>query len=120
MWSVYLNCGMGFVMAVTMCFCLGDIDSILKTNTGYPFIQVFFNATKSRAATNVMVTILIITLTSSAISVLATASRQLWSFARDKGLPFSDWLANVSCSYSALQTLASPKSSIVLTDPILS
>ena len=54
---------------------------------------MFYNATKSLAATNVMTAIMIINLTASAIAVLATASRQLWAFARNKGLPFSKFLA---------------------------
>lgn len=95
MWSVYLNGAMGLIMAVTMCFCLGDLSQIVDTPTGYPFMQVFYNATKSYAATNVLVTIMIITLTACCIAETATASRQLWSFARDKGVPFSNWLAYV-------------------------
>lgn len=66
-------------MAVTLIFTLGDIDNILATPTYEPFIQVFYNATRSLAATNVMVTIVIIMLTSCCISEVATASRQLWS-----------------------------------------
>ncbi|KAL9000493.1 MAG: hypothetical protein Q9169_000786 [Polycauliona sp. 2 TL-2023] len=96
MWSVYLNGTMGFVMAITMCYCLGNLEEIVETPTGYPFIQVFYNATQSLAATNVMVTIIIITVTACCVSEVATCSRQLWSFARDKGVPFSDWLAYVS------------------------
>ena len=98
MWSVYLNGAMGFIMAITLCYCLGDLAEIVETPTGFPFIQVFYNATKNLAATNVMVTIVIITLTSCCVSELATASRQLWSFARDRGVPFSDWLAYVGFS----------------------
>lgn len=94
MWSVYLNGAMGFIMAITMCFCLGDLSQVVDSPTGYPFIQVFYNATKSYAATNIMVTIMVITLTACCVSEVATASRQLWSFARDKGVPFS----NSSCS----------------------
>lgn len=96
MWSVYLNAAMGLIMAVTMCFCLGDLSVISDTPTGYPFIQVFYNATKSYVATNIMVTIMIITLCACGISEVATSSRQLWSFARDKGIPFADWFAYVS------------------------
>ena len=40
-----------------------------------------------------MCAIVIINLTASAIGTLAAASRQLWSFARNKGVPFSNWLA---------------------------
>ncbi|CAF9924971.1 MAG: hypothetical protein HETSPECPRED_005709 [Heterodermia speciosa] len=96
MWSVYLNGAMGFLMAITMCFCLGDLSEVVDSPTGYPFIQVFYNATQSYAATNVLVAIMIITLTACCVSEVATSSRQLWSFARDKGIPFSDWFAQVS------------------------
>lgn len=95
MWSVYLNGAMGFIMAITMCFCLGDLSQVVDSPTGYPFIQVFYNATKSYTATNIMVTIMVVTLTACCVSEVATASRQLWSFARDKGVPFSNWLAYV-------------------------
>ncbi|KAL8713676.1 MAG: hypothetical protein Q9220_002202 [cf. Caloplaca sp. 1 TL-2023] len=73
-----------------------DLSEIVDTPTGYPFIQVFHNVTRSLAATNVLVTIMIVTLTACCISEVATSSRQLWSFARDKGIPFSDWFAYVS------------------------
>ena len=36
------NGALGFVMLVTICFCLGDLDDVLSTSTGYPFIQVTF------------------------------------------------------------------------------
>lgn len=98
MWSVALNIVMGFIMAVTMIFTLGDLESVLATSTGYPFIQVFYNTTKSLAATNVMTSIIIITLTSCCIGEVATASRQIWSFARDNGLPFSNFISHVILS----------------------
>jgi amino acid transporter len=40
-----------------------------------------------------MASIIIINLTACSIAILATASRQLWSFARNKGVPFSHFLA---------------------------
>lgn len=95
-WAVILNAVLGFIMVLTLCFCLGDVNAIMETDTLFPFIQIFYNTTKSYGATDVMVTILIVTLTSSAISEVATASRQLWSFARDNGLPFSSVLSYVT------------------------
>nr|AUW31164.1 putative GABA permease [Cladonia uncialis subsp. uncialis] len=95
-WAVILNAILGFIMVLTLCFTMGDATSILETDTLFPFIQIFYNTTQSYAATNVMVTILIVTLTSSAISEVATASRQLWSFARDGGVPFAAFLQHVT------------------------
>jgi amino acid transporter len=72
---------------------VSDIPTLLQSQTGFPFIDMFYAATKSYAATNVMTAIMVINLTASAIAVLATASRQLWAFARNRGFPFSLWLA---------------------------
>ena len=94
--SVAVNGVLGFIMLVTLCFTLGDVDAVLDSPTEFPFIQIFYNTTGSLAATNAMTAVLVVTLTASTITEVATASRQLWSFARDEGLPFSSFFAYVS------------------------
>ncbi|KAK5080003.1 hypothetical protein LTS08_008914 [Lithohypha guttulata] len=94
--SVGLNATLAFIMSVTLIFTLGDVESVLSGVTGYPFIQIFFNATQSYVATNVLTAIVIIMLTGCCVSELAAASRQVWSFARDQGLPGWSWLSQVS------------------------
>ncbi len=96
MWAALLNGTLGFVMVITFCFTLGSIFDIIATPTGYPFIQVFYNATNSYAGTSIMTAILIVNITSACISTVATVSRQTWSFARDQGLPFSSFISYVS------------------------
>jgi amino acid transporter len=100
MWSVVPNAALGFLMAVTLIFTLGDVTSIMSSVTNQPFIQVFYNATNSYGATNAMTSIVIILLVSCCISEVATASRQIWSFARDRGLPGSQWLSQVKLTPS--------------------
>jgi choline transport protein len=95
MWSISVNGIMAIVMGVTFIFCIGDIDSVLASPTNEPFIQVFYNATQSYAGATIMTIIIVVMLTSACISEVATASRQLWSFARDNGLPCSKWLSHV-------------------------
>ena len=106
---------LGFVMLITICFCLGNLDDVLSTPTGYPFIQVghhmepmllrtlllkntqvFYNATRSNAGATTMTCILVLLAFFCAITNMATASRQLWSFARDQGVPFNILLAKVN------------------------
>jgi amino acid transporter len=96
MWSTVLNSAMGLAMVITICYTWGDMDAIAATKTGYPFIQVFYNTTQSMAGAIIMTTIVILTLLASTIAVTATASRQIWSFARDKGVPFSATISRVS------------------------
>jgi amino acid transporter len=71
--AVGVNACLGFIMIITICFTLGDVNSVLETPTGFPFIQIFYNTTQSYAATNTMTAILVITLTASTITEVATA-----------------------------------------------
>ncbi len=83
-------------MVITLIFIWGDIEEVAATPTGLPFVQIFFNITQSFAGTTIMAVIVITALFSSLIAVVATASRQIWSFARDNGIPFSAVVARVS------------------------
>ncbi|KAK2871648.1 hypothetical protein FQN49_002971 [Arthroderma sp. PD_2] len=94
--AVGVNFLLGLAVILTVCFAVGDIDAVLATPTGFPFIQVFYNTTQSNAATNAMTSIVVITLVASTITEVATASRQTWSFARDRGVPFADFLSHVN------------------------
>lgn len=59
-------------------------------------VTVFYNVTHSaRGATAMVVWILVVAMFAS-LSAVATASRQLFAFARDGAVPFSPWFAKVS------------------------
>lgn len=94
-WTLCLNGATGLVMIITYAFCLGDIDQVMKSQTGFAFIQVFLNSTGSvRTATGMTILIMIMQFC-AAISNVATTSRQVYAFARDKGLPFSEFFSKV-------------------------
>ena len=89
-------------VAMTIALCgiyvtsIGDLTKVLNTPIGAPFIQVLFDVTHSKAGTSAMASIVIVEMISACISEGACASRQMWSFARDHGLPGSNWLSKVS------------------------
>jgi choline transport protein len=87
---------LGFVMLITFCFCVGNVDDVLSTPTGYPFIQVFYNATLSTGGASGMTAIMIVLSIFCGMTNMATASRQLFAFARDKGVPFSQFFQKVN------------------------
>ena len=95
MWSVAPNAILGLLVIVTLAFTAGDVQQIMQTPTGEPFIQIFYDVTQSKAAATVMASIVVILLCSCCFSEVATSSRQLWSFARDRGFPASSWLSHV-------------------------
>lgn len=88
-------------MIITLCFSLGNIDEVLSSPTGTPYIQVFYNATQSTAATTAMVSMVIVVSIACNLTNNATASRQLYAFARDKGVPFSPWLSKITLDVPA-------------------
>lgn len=96
MWGVGLNAILGYIVVITLCFTITDPQALLDSPTGSPFIQLFYNVTKSYNGTNIMTAIIVINIVSAVISEIATASRQIWSFARDDGFPFSSFLKQVS------------------------
>ena len=102
--AILINGGFGFVMMITFCFTMGSPAVVLQTYTGYPFIQAFYDVTNSYAGATIMVVILVVTITSSCISTVATVSRQMWAFARDRALPFSSVISHVSLT-TCLATL---------------
>ncbi|KAI4137931.1 MAG: hypothetical protein LQ341_004905 [Variospora aurantia] len=93
--SVMLNGTLGFAMLVAVLFCLGDIEQIVETNTGYPFMEIFLNATQSVGGAAAMASIVVTLGICATIALLASSSRMTWSFARDRGLPFSRYLGKV-------------------------
>lgn len=93
--TLILFAALGFATCITFSFTLGNLQTDLMSATDFDFIQVFFGATNSRAGSSVMTAILIALITCASFGFLATASRQTWAFARDKGLPFSGFLSHV-------------------------
>jgi len=90
MFSVLINGSLGFGMLIGVLYCVGNIDDALKTPTGYPYIEIFYQGTGSMGGTLTMCSILLIIGIASVIGMLAATSRQFWSFARDHGVP--GWL----------------------------
>jgi choline transport protein len=94
--GMIINGLIGFAMMVATLYCLGDPETVLSTKTGFPFIQIFFNsAGTAGGAVGMGVVVLVLTWACS-MGITTTASRMTWSFARDKGMPFSKYLSKVN------------------------
>lgn len=95
-WSYVLNSLMGLVMLITMLFTMGDLEDAI--NTGEPFVSTFNSIGPSGATA---LTIILLVLLIAGNNTCTTAeSRQMWAFARDRGLPFSTWLSKVDSKWN--------------------
>ncbi|KAK5171856.1 uncharacterized protein LTR77_003492 [Saxophila tyrrhenica] len=99
MYSTLANGGLGLAMMIAYCYVVGDFlkgTLAYSTPTGFGYIQVFFNVTGSHAGASAMCAVVIIVIIFCSTTMMATTSRQLFAFARDRGMPFSSWLAHVN------------------------
>ncbi|KAL9072687.1 MAG: hypothetical protein Q9161_003396 [Pseudevernia consocians] len=85
--GLIMNGSIGFGIIIATLFCIGDPNAIANTSYQYPFIAIFVQATKSTGGSAVMVALIILVGLGLDIGIMAAASRMLWSFARDKGVP---------------------------------
>jgi choline transport protein len=95
-WTTLSNGAMTVIMAITFCFTLGDLDAALASPTKQPYMYLFYSSTGSVAAASVLSAIVILVTIFCNISITTTSSRQLFAFARDKGVPFHQTFAKVS------------------------
>lgn len=95
MWSYFINGLMVFLILITYCFALTDFSAAEDSATGYPFIEVFAHATGSPSGGAGLTCVLIVLTVLSVVNYMAASSRQVFAFARDKGLPGYNWIAKV-------------------------
>ncbi|KAM0345615.1 hypothetical protein ACHAPU_006268 [Fusarium lateritium] len=93
--SVAVNGVMGLVYVVVLLFATGPLETLLQTPTGFPFMQIFLDTTKSRAATTVLSLVIISIATAAVVAGITSTSRTLWAFARDRSTPFDKHLSKV-------------------------
>jgi len=93
MWWSYLgNVSLGIVMLIAMLFCIGPLEDVLESDVPY---LLLFNNTGSPALSLALNIILFLLIYSGNITALATCGREMWAFARDKGLPWSGWIGHM-------------------------
>ncbi|KAI5964714.1 uncharacterized protein KGF55_001783 [Candida pseudojiufengensis] len=90
----------GFITAFSYCvamfFSINDIEGIMTSNTGVPIMDIFYQATSSKAAAVGLQCLILLTAFSCNIGCHTWSSRIAYSFSRDNGLPFSKYWAKVN------------------------
>ncbi|KAL4739974.1 amino acid/polyamine transporter I [Aspergillus similis] len=98
-WGTLLNGIMAFGYAIAILYFMGPSPeayaSALMTSTGYPIIEIAYQATGSKAATFMLMATGMLPGWIAFFNGLASVTRLMWAFARDNGLPFSDFFVKV-------------------------
>ncbi|KXT18960.1 hypothetical protein AC579_8709 [Pseudocercospora musae] len=93
--AAIINYITGFVTTVTFMFTLGNLEDIPASSTGQPWVAVMYKITGSKAATITLVILMTVMYFFCGVNQVTTSSRQVFAFARDKGLPFHRFLSKV-------------------------
>lgn len=91
-----MNLTLGIIILITMLFCIGPLDVALESETPY---LALFNNTGSQAVSIILLVVIFLLIFSGNITCLATASREMWAFSRDRGFPFSHWISKMNDTY---------------------
>lgn len=94
--SVLVNGVLGFAYCLVLLFSLGDLNTLLASPTGFPFMQLFQKTTKSVAGGTILSLIVSLVAVAANAAGLTSTSRTAWAFARDKAIPFDAYFAHVS------------------------
>ncbi|KAI0850494.1 amino acid transporter [Daldinia vernicosa] len=110
-YTITINGSLAFAMIIALLFCLSDAPAAAAAadTLYYPFLQIFESAVKSTTGACLMAGVILVIVIMSSISAYASASRMIWSFARDKGLPFDRILVKLNSNalpiYAILSTM---------------
>ncbi|RFN45104.1 hypothetical protein FIE12Z_10655 [Fusarium flagelliforme] len=74
--TTLFNGAFGWIMVITYCFCIGNLEESVSSATA-------------------MASILVVIIAFSNLTMVSTSSRQLFAFARDHAVPFSPWFSEV-------------------------
>ncbi|KAL7622854.1 polyamine transporter tpo5 [Parahypoxylon ruwenzoriense] len=98
LFTILINGSLAFAMAIALMFCLSDVEGALGAaeTMFYPFLQIFYTSVRSTTGACIMACVVFIMAVASSVGVYASASRMLWSFSRDRGLPFDRYLVKLT------------------------
>jgi choline transport protein len=93
--SVVVNGIMGFGYSIILLFSLGDLNDLLMSPIGFPFMQLFLNVTQNAAGATILALCVTLIAVAANAAGLTSTSRTAWAFARDSAIPFSGYFAQV-------------------------
>lgn len=94
--STIINGALALGTLLTLLFHIPNIGDVMENApNGLLFIQIFELGVGSKAGATVMTSIIMTLVLCTQVAGLASASRMVWSFARDRGLPGYSALSKV-------------------------
>ena len=97
--SMITNGVVGFVFIIVVLYCIGDLERVTLTSTGFPIIEIFYQSTNSVPWATGLTCMIVLLAMICQFGVYASVSRLVWAFAKDNGLPFAPFFARVCVNH---------------------
>lgn len=78
---------------ISLFFSIKDLNQLINSPTGVPVLELYYQALENKAGAIVLESLLVATGMGCLIACHTWQSRICWSFSRDLGLPFHQWLS---------------------------
>ncbi|KXH67060.1 choline transport protein, partial [Colletotrichum salicis] len=98
--STICGAATGFLFMVVCLFSIQDLEQVLDPTTGPPFMDLVRSTVGLQGAA-VLIALFIINGLGQGVTVVTTASRLTWGFARDGGIPWSSYFSHVDEKWKA-------------------
>ncbi|KAI5246764.1 amino acid transporter [Aureobasidium subglaciale] len=92
--SSYISGALGLIAVTTFAFCVPSVTAALDHPTGYSLLYVLQLSVPNGVIVCILLTFIAL-IGASSIGFAATTARITYAFARDSGLPFSQWISKV-------------------------
>lgn len=99
--SVVVNGIMGFGYAIMLLFSLGDLEGLLTSATGFPFMQLFLNVTQNKGGATVLILMPTLIAVAGTLSTMFPPGLGVLSFSKDRGRPFQETFADIVITANA-------------------
>ena len=98
--AVLSGAASGFILMMVCLFCIQQVKTVIDAPSGLPFMELVQDTVGQNGGA-VLIALFTLNGLGQGISIVTTASRLTWGFARDGGLPFSQYLSHVSPTWKA-------------------
>lgn len=93
-YCIAIGMATGFIFLSCLLFVLDDVNAVINAPYG-PLLEIFMGATKSRTGSVCLLMFPLLCMMFTTVSLICTSARMSYAFARDRGMPFSQFFAQV-------------------------
>lgn len=84
---------------VAIFYAITDLETVLESSSTFPLAEIYHQATGTRGGALGLLILAFLPTCINAIGCYITAGRTLWTLARDRATPFSNWISRIHPVY---------------------